>query len=238
MQIKYPPKIEREDITEKGHVFDLLGFLFKGLVDEKGISLKLENDATHNINSYFMRFLNDQDKGFLRKTCKNLREKGVIKIVKSGKKNKGPDLLCEYAVYHGFLFLLQWARKQDPPHPWDEETCAYAAENGHLHILKWARAQVSPCPCDEEICEQDARNGHLHVLKWIRAQNPPCPWDEWTCAKAALGGHLDVLKWLRENGCPWDKETCARAASRKHLDILRYAIENKCPNYEKYINDI
>ena len=63
---------------EKESVFDLLGFLFKELENEKGISL--ENDATRDISSYFMQFLDDQDKGLLRKVCKTLRVEGVIKI--------------------------------------------------------------------------------------------------------------------------------------------------------------
>jgi hypothetical protein len=42
--------------------------------------------------------------------------------------------------------MLQWARSQAEPCPWDEETCAYAAENGHLHVLQWARSQSEPCP--------------------------------------------------------------------------------------------
>ena len=191
---------------EKESVFDLIGFLFKGFTDEKGDSL--ENDATRDISSYFMQFLDDQDKGFLRKVCKTLRVKGVMEIVK-WEKDKGT--LCDYAAVHGFLFLLQWARTQNPPCPWDNLTCEKAAKGGHLNVLQWLRAQVPPCPWDEYTCTYAAENGHLDILKWARAQDPPCPWNERTCLEAVRHGHFDVL---------------------------RYAIENKCPDYENYIQYI
>ena len=179
---------------EKENVFDLLGFLFKGLENEKGIPL--ENDATRDISSYFMRFLNGQDKGFLRKTCKTLREKGVMEIKKW--KDKRKNTLCKYAAAHGFLFLLQWARKEG--YFWDEWTCAYAAQTGHLNVLQWARAQVPPCPWDKLTCTKTAEKGHLNILQWARENG--CPWDEWTCEGAARRGHFDVLHYAIENKCP------------------------------------
>jgi len=33
--------------------------------------------------------------------------------------------------------------------PWDEDVCCYAARNGYLGVLQGARAQDSPCPWDE-----------------------------------------------------------------------------------------
>ena len=58
--------------------FDLLGFLFGELKDEKENLLK--NDATRNINPNFMEYLDPQDLGFLCKTCTTLRAKRMIKI--------------------------------------------------------------------------------------------------------------------------------------------------------------
>ncbi len=40
------------------------------------------------------------------------------------------------AAYGGHIEVLQWARSQDPPCPWDEDVCRYAAENGHLDVLE------------------------------------------------------------------------------------------------------
>jgi hypothetical protein len=40
--------------------------------------------------------------------------------------------------------VLQWARSQPEPCPWDEWTCVRAAEKGHLHVLQWARSQAEP----------------------------------------------------------------------------------------------
>ena len=193
---------------EKESVFDLLGFLFKGLKNEKGIPL--ENDATRDINSYFIQILNKQDKGFLRKTCKTLRKKCVIKLEKWG---KNETTLCDYAAYHGFLFLLQWALKNG--YHWNKWTCAYAARGGHLNVLQWAREQDPPYPWDELTCSEAAKGGHLNVLEWARKQDPPCPWDKWTCDEAAKHGHLNVLQWAREQvpPCPWNIQDCI-------LDVL------------------
>ena len=207
---------------EKECVFDLLGFLFKELKNEKGIPL--ENDATRDINSYFVRVFDEQDRGFLRKTCKTLREKGVMEIEK-WEKDKGT--LCEYAARHNFLFLLQWALKND--YLWNEWTCAHAARGGHLNILIWLRKQVPPCPWNDWVCAWAARGGHLKVLKWLRKNG--CHWNKLTCAYAAKGGHLDVLKWARTQNppCPLDEETCAWAAERGHLKVLKWLRKNGCP---------
>jgi hypothetical protein len=111
----------------------------------------------------------------------------------------------------GHLAVLQWARAQQPPCPWDKDTCRAAASNGQLAVLQWARAQQPPCPWDEETCTAAAQYGHLAVLQWAHAQQPPCPWDQATCVAAA--SHLAVLQWARaqQPPCPWDKDTCKAA---------------------------
>ena len=110
--------------------------------------------------------------------------------------------VCTLAAEYGHLDVLQWARAQVPPIPWDRWTPAYAAYSGHLEVLKWARAQVPPVPWDGWTCTLAASGGYLEVLKWARAQVPPAPWDGFTCSMAADNGHLAVLQWARENGCP------------------------------------
>ena len=185
-------QVKRVKIEKKSE-FDLLGFLFKKLENEKGIPL--ENDATRDISFYFMQFLDDQDKGFLRKVCKTLREKGVIEIEK-WRKNK--NTLCGYAATHCFLFLLQWARKKD--YPWNKWMCASAANYGHLNILQWARAQDPPCPWDKWTCALAAEKGDLNVLKW--AHENGCPWNKRTCIFAVSRGRRDVLRYTIENKCP------------------------------------
>jgi len=49
--------------------------------------------------------------------------------------------------------------------------------NGHLHVLQWARAQEPPCPWDADVCTFAATNGHLEVLQWLRAQDLPGDWQ-------------------------------------------------------------
>jgi hypothetical protein len=63
-------------------------------------------------------------------------------------------------------------------------------------VLQWARSQQPPCPWDEEACSEAARGGHLEVLQWARSQEPPCPWDTRTRDRAASGRHQHVLEWL------------------------------------------
>ena len=95
-----------------------------------------DNDAFRDISSYFVEFLNDQDKGLLRKVNKTFRTLSVLKF------EKECSNLTNYAAKHGFLYLLQWANQNGCP--WDERTCAYAAEKGHLEILQWARQNGCP----------------------------------------------------------------------------------------------
>ena len=46
-------------------------------------------------------------------------------------------LVCRTIAKYGHLDVLQWARAQDPPCPWDAWVCSDAAENGHLDVLQW-----------------------------------------------------------------------------------------------------
>jgi len=104
---------------------------------------------------------------------------------------------------NGWLSVLKWLRKQDPPYPWNEWTCMAAAKEGHLEVLKWLRKQDPPCPWNKMTCWWAAEKGHLEILKWLREQDPPCPWNSGTCRGkaarwAAEKGHLEILKWLRD----------------------------------------
>jgi len=104
---------------------------------------------------------------------------------------------CSDAAGAGHLELLQWARAQSRPAPWNETTCSAAAYGGHLELLQWARAQTPPAPWDERTCGAAARGGHLELLQWARAQTPLAPWDAWTCWGADYGGHTELLQWVR-----------------------------------------
>ena len=75
-----------------------------------------------------------------------------------------------------------------------ERAAAMMARGGHLAVLQWARQQQLPWPWDGWVCAWAARGGHLEVLQWARQQQLPCPWDARVCADAAAGGHLAVLQ--------------------------------------------
>ena len=129
----------------------------------------------------------------------------------------GIDMFAVRLLAEGHLHILQWARSQTPPCPWNAWTCAYTAQNGRIDVLQWLRGRTPPCPWNAFVCVYAAGNGHLDVLQWLRSQTPPCPWNEDTCAVAAEYGRLDVLQWVRSQTppCPWDIQHCLRLAGRK-----------------------
>ena len=43
----------------------------------------------------------------------------------------------------------------------------YAAANGHLEVLQWARAQKQPCPWDEGECLLICA-GQADIIEWLR----------------------------------------------------------------------
>jgi hypothetical protein len=150
--------------------------------------------------------------------------------VRCGPTIRNPDTTHLIATF-GSLEVLQWARRQDPPCPWDARTCAEAAGRGDLPMLKWAR--LHGCEWDERVCEFAACHGHLDVLQWVRSgrEHLWCQWSEQTCAEAAGGGQMDVLQWLRRQDppCPWDVVTCAEAAGRGDLPMLKWARQQHPP---------
>ena len=97
--------------------------------------------------------------------------------------------------------MLQWARMQNPPLPWDAVTCNVAARGGHLEVLKWARGQDPPCPWDSRTLTSAANGGHLELLKWVQEHDPTLHdlWNVWTCANAADGGcQVLTMMWVRK----------------------------------------
>ena len=112
-------------------------------------------------------------------------------------------------------------------HEFTSDVCAGAARGGHLEALKWARSQDPPFPWYEETCTWAAYGGHFDVLKWVRDQDPPCPWNEWSCANAAEGGHLDILKWARSQNppCPWSRHHCRKGAASHNITPPDHIVE-------------
>jgi hypothetical protein len=48
-----------------------------------------------------------------------------------------------------------------------------AAENGHLDVLQWARSQAVPCPWDESVVEAASDYGQDHVSEWLKSLKDP-----------------------------------------------------------------
>ena len=131
------------------------------------------------------------------------------------------------AARGGHLELIQWARKQDPPAPWDGRACEHAAKANRLGLLRWLHA--NGCPWSHSTCTAAAGQGHLDVLQFARAQVPPCPFGVYTSTAAASGGHLAVLRWLRAEGCPWDGGCSFAAAKLGNLEMLQWLSAEGCP---------
>ena len=53
---------------------------------------------------------------------------------------------------------------------------AAMANGGHIEVLQWARSQDPPCPWDVWVCRNAAEYGHLDVLQWLRTQDLPAAW--------------------------------------------------------------
>jgi len=110
------------------------------------------------------------------------------------------EAVCDTAAYSGQLPLLQWARAQTPPFPWDETTSMAAAVNGHAEMLQWARAQDPPCPWDESTTRAAVEGHHLSLLQWLLAQTPPAPGNPIALGQLAfLRGHWDIVQWILEH---------------------------------------
>ena len=208
------------------HEGDLLNYaVFQGsieilrwLVEEKGWEPNPETDQWAGLGGSI-------------EVLEYLWETGNLGIWGGEREHEFTRDVCAGAARGGHLEALKWARSQDPPFPWYEETCTNAAAGGHLNVLRFLRAQDPPCPWGWLTCAWAAKGGHLDILKWARSQDPPCPWNEWSCANAARRGHLDVLKWLRrvDPPCPWDERTCQKAAKGGHLEVLKWARSEDLP---------
>ena len=61
--------------------------------------------------------------------------------------------LCGWAASYGKLHMLKWARKQQPPLPWNRGTCFHAFDNGHCDTLKWLLE--NGCPLGEWFDDDD-----------------------------------------------------------------------------------
>jgi hypothetical protein len=150
-----------------------------------------ENDAFRNINSIFEKYLDDQDRGFLRKVNKILKKNVKIKELCSEK-----IYLCPWAAQNGYLLILKYAHENN--YIWDEWTCAHAAEYGHLDCLKYSHE--NGCPWNRWTCKWAAECGSLECLKY--ANKNGCDWDQKTMESAIRGEHYICFNYAFDNNCP------------------------------------
>jgi len=57
--------------------------------------------------------------------------------------------------------------------PWDESTCDAAAENGRSDIIQWARAQTPPCPWDKDVLAVALGRKDRKMAIWLIANGCP-----------------------------------------------------------------
>jgi len=142
-----------------------------------------------------------------------------------------PAQVCDYAAKTNNIGLLQWARVQDPPLPWNESACDAAIEHDNLDILKWLmdpNTGGGACPA-RYCCEKIAKFGSIRLMEWARSpEQGPVPWGA-ACSYAAECGRIHMLEWLRDPStgggiCPWSlaSHPCIDAAYSGQLDALKW----------------
>lgn len=83
-----------------------------------------------------------------------------------------PDVLC-MAALKGHLALIKHVRWMGVD--WDDRVCWMAAYNGHLDVVQWARSQHPPCPWDSWTLKVARQREHPNVVQYCEANNCPDP---------------------------------------------------------------
>jgi hypothetical protein len=157
----------------------------------------------------------------------------TLKWLEKRKLYKGSVIAANCAAVNGYVMVMQWLRRRNPPCPWNEWTCAHAAEHGKPQMVQWLRAQDPQCPWDENSCLLAAETGELKSLQMLRAQDPPCPWSVHVYSRAAASGQMEVVQWLhaQDPQCPWNIESIDNAIWNGWLEIVQWlrAQDPPCP---------
>lgn len=80
-------------------------------------------------------------------------------------------LVLGRAAMRGHLELIKHVRGLGVA--WDDRVCWMAAYFGHLHVLEWARAQTTPCPWDGWTLRCAIHRKHRHVVQFCENNNCP-----------------------------------------------------------------
>tara|TARA_A100001015_G_C15041416_1_gene739892 strand:+ start:1390 stop:2310 length:921 start_codon:yes stop_codon:yes gene_type:complete len=105
--------------------------------------------------------------------------------------------LCNVAAEYGKLYMLKWARKQQPPLLWDNHICLKAFRFGHYETLKWAVENA--CPCYEETKAHFLQ--YVSILenddKWKNIVVNQIIYEDWTTLMMSCHfGHTELVRYL------------------------------------------
>jgi len=97
---------------------------------------------------------------------RNAAEHGQVEVLALLRENQLSTTkgVCEKAAFNGHLNVLKWARAQNPPFEWSENTCVNAAAYGELHVLKWLREHG--CPWDSRVLVVASKNAATDIKEW------------------------------------------------------------------------
>jgi hypothetical protein len=131
-------------------------------------------------------------------------------------------------VFRRHLAVLQWARSQNPPCPWDKARCIENALRSYrFEVLQWLHSETRLSTFlwgNSNLYEYAAKDGRIDMIAWLRSRDPPVPWDATVCATIAAKGHLQVLQWVRSQNppCPIDSRAFVAAARNGRMSILEW----------------
>ena len=210
---------------------------------------------------YILKFLNSSQRNLVTKTCSELRNIIIEKIIKTHLKlNIGEiiisdninllkwclyqgcprSIICYFAASKDYINCLIYAHKKG--YYWDIYTCYIAAKHGYLNCLKYACE--NGCEINDKSYEILIKDHNLECLKYLYENRDTKLYsnnffnktNKALCAISALAGNIECLKYFHTIGYEWDENTCKNAVKNNHLECLIYAYENGCPigNYTDY----
>eukprot|EP00941_MAST-03F_sp_MAST-3F-sp1_P006229 g6229.t1 len=149
--------------------------------------------------------------------------------------------LCWRAARFGKLHMLKWARKQQPPLPWDKDTCAKAFTFGHYDTLKWL--VENGCPWRDSLRTDFHR--YVNIFedkdKWKKiVVNQVIYRQTTTLMMASHFGHVELVTYLlTRDGIDVNMEdsigrTCLiKACQNGHLDVVKLLLSHEDINVNK-----
>lgn len=145
--------------------------------------------------------------------------------------------LCEIVAMTNKVQVLNWARSQPPPHPWDLRTFKLAVMNGSIEALEFMYEREFffrryGAACVDAVAIACKKEGPVKIifnsekfatLSWLRSRNPPYPLPRICLSIAGEARNYEVLNWSRDHDqpCPWPEDFLLLPASQGNIEMIR-----------------